>query len=185
MQAEVGPGSLRIKLNSDTHMETGANMDSQFEEEMVHFLDGRICLLGIGNRYWRDDGVGSVLAEALEACPEFDAIDAGFVPENHLEVIAGKKPDRILFIDATDFGGAAGQVRLLYPDKVAPTGLSTHAGSLKMLAEYLQARTRAHVALLAIQPADTAAGDSLSPEVSHTVKILLEKLPEFCRHSQL
>ena len=34
-----------------------------------------------------------VLAEALVSCPEFDAIDAGFVPENHLEVIARKKPD--------------------------------------------------------------------------------------------
>jgi len=132
---------------------------------MAHFLDGRICLLGIGNRYWRDDGAGSVLAEALQA-------------------IAGRNPDRILFIDATDFGGAPGQVRLLFPDNVAPSGLSTHAGSLKMLAEYLQARTGAQVALLAIQPADTAAGESLSPEVSNTVKILLEKLPEFCRRSQ-
>jgi len=161
------------------------NMDSQFEDQIVHFLHGRICLLGIGNRYWRDDGAGSVLAEALHACPEFDVIDAGFVPENFLEVIAGKKPDRILFLDATDFGGTAGQVRLLFPDKVAPSGLSTHAGSLKMLAEYLQARTRAQVALLAIQPADTAAGDSLSPEVSNTIKTLLEKLPEFCRLSRL
>jgi hydrogenase maturation protease len=184
MQAEVGPRSLRIDLN--THADIGlTHLDSRFEDQMAHFLDGRICLLGIGNRYWRDDGAGSVLAEALQACPEFDAIDAGFVPENFLEVIAGKKPDRILFVDATDFGGAPGQVRLLFPDNVAPSGLSTHAGSLKMLAEYLQARTGAQVALLAIQPADTAAGESLSPEVSNTVMTLLEKLPEFCRRSLL
>ena len=39
------------------------NTDSQFEDQMVHFLDGRICLVGVGNRYWRDDGVGSVLAK--------------------------------------------------------------------------------------------------------------------------
>ena len=158
-------------------------MDSQFEAQMAHFLDGRICLVGIGNRAWRDDGAGSVLAEALKPCSEFEAIDAGFVPENFLEVIARRKPDRILFIDATDFGGAPGQVRLLYPDKVAPSGLSTHAGSLKMLATYLHARTQAQVALLAIQPADTAAGDSLSPEVSSTVKVLQKKLPELCRRS--
>ena len=179
MQTEVSPGSLKTGMNPSL------NMDSQFEDQIVHFLDGRICLLGIGNRYWRDDGAGSVLAEALQACPEFDAIDAGFVPENFLEVVASKKPDRILFIDATDFGGTAGQVRLLFPDNVAPSGLSTHAGSLKMLAEYLQTRTHAQVALLAIQPADTAAGENLSPEVSHTVKVLLEKLPEFCRLSRL
>ncbi len=182
MQTKVSPGSLKTGLNPNANM--NANMDSQFETQIAHFLDGRICLLGIGNRYWRDDGAGSVLAEALQACPEFDAIDAGFVPENFLEVIVRKKPDRILFIDATDFGGTAGQVRLLFPDNVAPSGLSTHAGSLQMLAKYLQTRTRAQVALLAIQPADTAAGENLSPEVSHTVKVLLEKLPEYCRRSQ-
>lgn len=107
------------------------------------------------------------------------------MPENFLGVIAGKKPDRILFIDATDFGGVPGQVRLLFPDEVAPSGLSTHAGSLKILAEYLQARTQAQMALLAIQPADTTAGEELSPEISHTVKVVLEKLPEFCRRSRL
>lgn len=121
--------------------------------------------------------------KAIRMSSEWDFV--GFAPENFLEVIAGKKPDRILFIDATDFGGVPGQVRLLFPDEVAPSGLSTHAGSLKMLAEYLQARTQAQVALLAIQPADTTAGEELSPEISHTVKVLLEKLPEFCRRSRL
>ena len=182
MQAKISPCGLSIKLNPHTNI-NGTNMDSRFVEQVVHFLDGRICLLGIGNRYWRDDGAGSVLAESLESCLEFDAIDAGFVPENFLEVIAAKRPDRVLFVDATDFGGKPGQVRLLYAHKVAQSGLSTHAGSLKMLAEYLQARTRAQVALLAIQPADTTAGESLSPEVSRTVKALRDKLPEFCRRS--
>ena len=51
-----------------------------------------------------------------------------------------------------------GEVRLLFPDKWRHPGLSTHAGSLNMLAEYLQARTRAQVALLAIQPAGYRSG---------------------------
>jgi hydrogenase 3 maturation protease len=183
MQTKVSPGSLKTGLDSSVNMD--AHMDSQFEDQIVQFLDGRICLLGIGNRNWRDDGAGSVLAEALQACPELDAIDAGFVPENFLEKVVQTKPDAILFIDATDFGGMPGQVRLLEAEKVAQSGLSTHAGSLQMLAGYLQARTRTQVALLAIQPADTAAGELLSPEVSHTVKLLLKKLPEFCRRSPL
>jgi hydrogenase 3 maturation protease len=152
----------------------------EFKDQLACFIDGHICLLGIGNRYWHDDGVGSYIAEALEFCPEFDVVDAGFIPENHLETVAGKNPDTILIADATDFGGVPGQVRLLYPDKIAYSGLSTHAGSLRMLAEYLHARTRARIALVAIQPADTSAGEGLSPVVSNTLKALLKILPAVC-----
>lgn len=155
-------------------------MDRQFTGQLRDFIDGRVCLLGIGNRYWHDDGVGSYLAEALESCQGFDVIDAGFIPENHLETVASKNPKTILMVDATDFGGNPGQVRLLYPDKVAYSGLSTHAGSLRMLAEYLKARTQAPIALLAIQPADTSTGEGLSEEVARTLKSLLEILPAVC-----
>ncbi len=154
-----------------------------FKDQLTTFIDGRVCLLGIGNRYWRDDGVGSLIAEALESCPDFDVVDAGFIPENYLETVAGKHPDTILMIDATDFGGTPGQIRLLYPDKVAYSGISTHAGSLRMLAEYLQARTQARIGLLAIQPADTSEGEGLSLLVSKTFKDLLEILPAICRTS--
>ena len=150
--------------------------DPVFERQLMRLLCGRICLLGIGNRYWRDDGVGSRIAAALQSCPDFDVIDAGCVPENYLEVVASKKPDTILMIDATDFGGVPGQVRFLATEHVAQSGLSTHAGSLQMLASYLQARTGAQIALLAIQPAYTRAGESLSPEVSQTARYLQQTL---------
>jgi len=152
------------------------NPDADIQHQLTRFINGNFCLLGIGNRYWHDDGVGSYFAEALESCPGFDVIDAGFIPENHLETVARKKPDSILMVDATDFGGDPGQARLLYPDNVAYSGLSTHAGSLRMLAEYLYARTGARIAVLAIQPADTSAGEGLSAVVSKTFKDLLETL---------
>jgi hydrogenase 3 maturation protease len=151
-------------------------MDERFTDQLQAFTHGRVCLLGIGNRYWRDDGVGSLIAEALQTCQGFDAIDAGSIPENHLETVAQKNPDTILLIDATDFGGKPGQVRLLDADKVTFSGLSTHAGSLRMLAEYLRARTQARIALLAIQPGDTSAGEGLSAEVLATFSTLLELL---------
>ena len=170
-------GTRRLSANG--------NMDKQFADQLTGFIEGHVCLLGIGNRYWHDDGVGSLIAEALESRPElasreFDVVDAGFIPENHLETVAGKNPDTILLIDATDFGGAPGQARLLYADKVAYSGISTHAGSLRMLAEYLHVRTQARIALLAIQPDDTSEGEGLSPAVSITLRDLLEILPVIC-----
>ena len=143
---------------------------------LTPFLKGRVCILGFGNRMWRDDGVGSCIAEALQDCPNLDSVDGGFVPENHLEVVASKNPDTILMIDAVDFGGTPGETRLLQPGDVAVAGISTHAGSPQMLGKYLEARTGARVALLAIQPKDTSEGTELSPEVSATLKDLVDKL---------
>lgn len=164
-------------LDSRAPLHKQDDMNQKFIDQLTAFTKGRVCLLGIGNRLWHDDGVGSLMAEALQSCQGFDVIDAGFIPENHLETVARKNPDTILMIDATDFGGKPGQVRLLDADKVTYSGLSTHAGSLRMLAEYLQVRTNAGIALLAIQPGDTSAGEGLSPAVSGSFNALLELLP--------
>ena len=70
-----------------------------------------------------------------------------------------------------------GELRLLEPGQVASGGLSTHAGSPAMLAQYLQARTGARVGLLAIQPGDTSQGTEFSPEVAATMRELIDMLP--------
>ena len=147
---------------------------------MNSLLQGRVCILGFGNRLWRDDGVGSCIAEALQNCPNLDSIDGGFVPENHLEIVARKNPDTILMIDAADFGGTPGETCLLQSGDVAVSGVSTHAGSPQMLGKYLEARTGARVALLAIQPKDTSQGNQLSPEVSATLTELVKQIKTSC-----
>jgi len=159
-------------------------MDKQLKDQLAHFInDGRVCLLGIGNRHHHDDAFGPYLAEALESRPDYDVIDAGIVPEDYIETTANKHPDTILMVDATDFGGAPGEVRLLYPDQVAHSGVSKEAGSLRMLAEYMKARTHARIALLAVQPADTSDGKGLSAPVSKTLDDLLDALPDICGHT--
>jgi len=158
-------------------------MDTQLKNQLAHFIDGRVCLLGIGNRYHHDDAVGPYLAEALETRPDYDVIDAGIIPEDYIETTAHKHPDTILMVDATDFGGEPGEVRLLYPEHVNYSGVSTQAGSLRMLAEFLQARTHARIGLLAVQPADVSDGKGLSPSVAHTLDDLLDSLPDICGHT--
>ena len=157
-------------------------MDKHLSKQICDFVHGKVCVMGIGDRHWHDDGVGSYVAEVLDSCPDLDVIDAGFVPENHLEEVARRHPDCILMVDATDFGGQPGQARLIYPEKVAYSGVSRQAGSLRMLAEYMHERAHAPVALLAIQPDDTSAGESLSPAVAATFRDLMEHLPEVCRN---
>ena len=151
-------------------------MHHELAGTLARFLTGRVCLLGIGNRMWRDDGVGSVTVEALQAHPELHTVDGGMVPENYLEDVVGHDPDTILMIDAVDFNGNPGELRLLEPGQLAGSGLSTHAGSPATLAQYLELRTRAKVGLLAVQPGDTNLGSQLSPEVAATMRDLVEEL---------
>jgi hydrogenase 3 maturation protease len=155
-------------------------MDKELEQQLNGFMGNNVCLLGIGNRHLHDEGVGSIVAEALQSFPEINVIDAGLSPENYLEAVAGHHPDTILLVDAVDFGGDPGEVRLIYPEKVSYSAAAHHAGSLRMLAEYLQVRTYARIALLAIQPVDTSDGEELSPSVSDTVSDLLAVLPAIC-----
>lgn len=140
---------------------------------LAAFLKPPVCILGFGNRMWRDEGAGSHFAETLAGCPGVTAIDGGAVPENHLEQVVRAGPASVLLVDAADFGGRPGEARLLEPSALARTGLSTHAGSPQMLASYLSARTGAPVALLAIQPAECSAGDELSPPVAAAVSALV------------
>ena len=136
-------------------------------------LSGRVCVLGVGNRERRDDGVGSLLAERLVGTVEMFPIDAGSVPENYLEKAARWRPDTVLIVDATDFGGVAGEARILDPSQLGPSALSTHALSLRMAADYLTARTGARLALLAIQPADVGRGTELSEGVCEAIERLV------------
>jgi hydrogenase 3 maturation protease len=138
-----------------------------------------VAVLGFGNRLWRDDGAGSVLAERLaDSQPAASVFDGGMVPENHLERIAKATPDTVLLVDAADFGGQPGDVRCFTGDELALVGLSTHAGSPRMLAAYLEARTGAAVTLLAIQPGDVSSGHELSGPVEAAISQLVESLGE-------
>jgi len=158
-------------------------MTPETAKRLSSFLQGRVCILGFGNRLWRDDGVGSRFAEALESCPDLDAVDGGFVPENHLEAVVRTKPDAVLLVDAADFGGTPGQISLLQPEDTALSGVSTHSGSPQMLARYLETRCGARVGLLGIQPGDTSEGDKLSEEVAAAMSELVKNLPVLTRQS--
>lgn len=151
-------------------------MEVMFPSRLKRVLEGRVVVLGVGNRCRRDDGAGSLLAEQLDGQTGLEAIDAGAVPENYLEKVARLQPDTILILDAADFGGAPGDLRILEPELVGPSGVSTHVLSLQIIADFLKARTQARLAVLAIQPADIGLGTELSEEVSRAINLLKEAL---------
>lgn len=147
-------------------------------EDLERTLRGKVCVLGVGNRLRGDDGAGSWLAGRIAGKIAAAVFDGGVAPENHLEKIAKARPDTILLVDAVEFGGRPGEVRLLRPADVAGGGLSTHALSLRMACEYLTRRTSADIFLAAIQPGSVRLAESMSEDVADAVEALADRLLE-------
>lgn len=139
-------------------------------------LKGKIVIVGIGNTLRGDDGAGPELIRRLKNSfsqsqpPSIYLIDAGEVPENYLQKIAGYKPDTILLVDAVDFRGRPGAARIVEASAIRNDSVSTHNASLKLVMEYLKKETRADIFLLGIQPGNLTFGSGLSEPVRRAVE---------------
>ncbi len=133
-------------------------------------LKGKVVILGIGNTLRSDDGAGSVLARKIKRNPAFIVFDAETSPENYLEKVISEKPDTILIIDGVDFGGKAGETRLLEARDIKTSNLfATHNASISLTINYLQSNLKADIIILIIQPKNINFGDKLSKEVADTL----------------
>jgi hydrogenase maturation protease len=79
---------------------------------------------------------------------------------------------------AVAFGGVPGECHLMDVTTMDTVVLSTHAGSLKMLGEYLSARTGARLRVMAIQPERIDARQGLSHPVERSVRELSAMLSD-------
>ena len=142
------------------------------KSSLLKLLDGRVCIVGVGNRRRADDGAGPCLIDQCLPDASGCFIDAGVAPENYFGPIASTRPDSILIVDAVDFGGRPGEWRLIDAEKLNMNVVSTHCMSLETLNLYLTARTGVHVLVLAIQPSRIDVGEGLSRPVEKTVNEL-------------
>ena len=117
-------------------------------EQLRQCLAGRVCLMGLGNTDYGDDGFGVRLAEELlnkskvqspksKENPEsefrdgsleaafsgsasgFEILVAGTTPERFVGRVAEGGFDHLVFLDAVEFGGAPGSVVFLNSQEMA------------------------------------------------------------------
>jgi len=161
-------------------MEKSSDLDT-LSHLKLH-LAGKALILGIGNTLRSDDGIGSLLAARIRGKAPCIVYDSGSSPENYLGKVIKDNPDTILLIDAVDFGGAPGEIRMLEGGDIRTVNFfSTHDASISLAISYLQNSLRsAEIIVLAIQPKTLAFGDGLSPEIAKT----LARLEEWFIHEQ-
>jgi hydrogenase 3 maturation protease len=146
-------------------------------QTMRRELKGRVVLLGVGNRIRGDDAAGPELIEILKKKPPdiekpIFLFDGGELPENYLIPIVNLKPNIVIIVDAVDFGGRPGAIKL-FPIRQIPQGsFSTHRLSLRFLGSYLEKETEAKIFVLGIQPKSVNLGEKLSLKVKKALRDL-------------
>lgn len=129
----------------------------------------RTVVFGIGNTLMADDGAGVRVLELLTDLPGnvelVEMATGGMSLLHHFDGV-----DKAIIVDAVDFGGDPGKVRIFQPgdvDSIKTVGYSLHdLDILKVLDLAKQMGTLPkEIFIAAIQPARLEMGEGLSPEV--------------------
>lgn len=141
-----------------------------------------MALVGIGSELKGDDAAGVAVIRLLR--PLFSGredlltIDAGPVPESFTAPLRRFTPDLVVLIDAGDFAGEPGEIRLIDWRRAEGFSASTHTLPLSVFAGYLETDLGCPVALLAIQPEQMEFGEEVTPAVRSAVKEIAAGLRE-------
>jgi hydrogenase 3 maturation protease len=131
-------------------------------------------IVGIGNALKGDDGAGPKVCGVLKDKLTAKVIDAGTAPENYIGKIVRMAPEKMLIIDAIDFGASPGTVKLFGKDDLQQFTLSTHCLSPHLFVEAITSETDTEVFFIGIQPANLQLGQDLSKQVADAVTDLAE-----------
>lgn len=133
--------------------------------ELESILKEGACLVGVGNSFRRDDGVGPWLARSLEQSG-FEVMDAGDVLENHVFDIARGGTRNVILMDAVSTDLEPGSIVFGPLDAGGePEGLSTHKLALGLCGRILETEGK-RTFLLGIVPRDLEFGTGLSEDVA-------------------
>lgn len=139
-------------------------------EQIEKALKGRVILLGVGNTLRGDDAFGSLLAAGLNGKVSFKVLDAGITPENYLTPVINEAPDAVLLVDAVDFGGNPGDVKLIDASQVKTVNFyATHNMSLSLFFRFLNDNINVRAYLLAVQPERIGFNEAMTPKLEGTL----------------
>jgi len=89
-------------------------------EQLRCCLEGRVCLMGIGNVDYGDDGFGVRLAEKLIEAGTPDVVVGGTSPDRCLGRVVEEGFNHLVFLDAVECGGTPGSAPQITSANVPP-----------------------------------------------------------------
>lgn len=139
----------------------------------------RVLVLGLGNPFRRDDGLGPAavkrLREHLGDRPDVELVEGGLSP---FEALLGRGGGKLVVIDAARGGGEPGTIYRAGRSGLEPSGaaLSTHGlGLAEALCQLELVGDRwEDVVVFGVEPADTGWGEGLTARVEEALEDVLE-----------
>lgn len=107
----------------------------------------------------------AVLRELGKRKVRAELMDCQEVPENFLERIVRRNPNKVIILDSCEFGGEPGSFGIIR--RRIKAGLTHNSTALFM--RYLEKSTSASIILVGIQPKQTEFGRGLSKELEAKV----------------
>jgi len=135
---------------------------------------GPLLIIAIGNSFRSDDGVGVYIARQIKKCKKnFIILNARNKPESVIDKAVQIKPDKVIIVDAANFGGMAGEIRLIEKNNIPDTTLSTHSFPLNIIGRIIEEDTGADVSFLGIQPKSVQLAKGLSKPVKRAAEKII------------
>lgn len=154
-------------------------------------MNSSVLIIGLGNILLTDEGIGVHAASALKKRYSFtpkvvEVIDGGTMGIDLLSLFEGR--DRIMIIDAVDFGKEPGHIGIISNDEIPfalKTKLSVHHIGLSdvLYAAKLMGIMPSDVCLVGIQPKSLDVGLDMTKEIDGkldtVIKTVVLKLNEW------
>lgn len=131
-----------------------------------------MALVGVGNPLRGDDGVGVKIIELLQEAPLEGVmlLNTETVPEAFTGKVAEHRPTHLLLLDAANFRGEPGDVKLIESSRIGGQAISTHSLPLTIFISYIEKTMDSKVLLLGVQPRNIEFFTEMSPEVEKTAE---------------
>jgi hydrogenase 3 maturation protease len=151
------------------------------EEGLREFFGGgevKAALVGIGNPLRGDDGVGVRIVELLQEDGPRNVLllNTETVPEAFTGKVVEYNPTHVLLLDAANFRGEPGDVKLIESSKIGGQALSTHSLPLTIFIVYIEKTLGSRVLLLGVQPRNIEYFTEMSREVKKTAEEIADLL---------
>lgn len=132
------------------------------------------AVLGLGEELKADDGIGKYVIDRLKERKNRQLLLHSSVPENAFIKLRGV--DSLTIIDAADFSGRPGEIRIVKELKERDR-LSTHSTSLSTLVKYIKESIGIKdITLILIQAKSLEFGGEMSEEVKEAGEKIVQLL---------
>jgi len=120
-------------------------------------------LMGLGNRWRGDDGVGCFIAENFQS-DDWYVLDCGTAPEHFISIVEKNRPRYLVIVDTAQMNLKPGEFRVIPPEKIDEFSLTTHNISLSLLISYLEGCVE-EIFVIGIQPSKIEDSNRMSKKV--------------------